>query len=404
MELDLTTLSRDVLKSIFNSQHNKLIDLQIENNTADQGKIRSLTQYVDKLTKEINSRDKEEEKEEKPEIKKVATKDYMSHKIKNMSHILSSEIPVFSSGHDVHVWLSKLDSYHRLFVKDDTTGIMAEHFLQNAKSRLCPEYLNSMMQSGVATATYDEMKEYMKKHHASKLSVFQILDTIWEMDLTESETLRDFGIRLDDKAAEAKNIITSKFADYAATEESRQNKALSLDDTFKLMAGQVFLQILKSKKQNIYNNVCNDLDKTWSAAEIANKAMTFSDRLIPENSQNQGSAPTAFVAKAEDKNKVSRHSQKNKVCRRFIMGKCKWGKDCFQIHDDALLDLFKSRDNQNSDDSNKKSGNFNKKSGKKSGKKDGKDNDRDSESTKTSAFVATNTIPVVPLPKQDFRY
>ena len=117
----------------------------------------------------------------------VANRDFTSHKIKNMSTTVSNEIPVFSTGHNVHIWLTKLESYHKLFVIPDSSGVMEEHFLQVAKSRLCPEYLNAMMASSEDTTTYDGMKDYMKKHHASKISVFQILDTIWDMDKTDSD-------------------------------------------------------------------------------------------------------------------------------------------------------------------------------------------------------------------------
>ena len=223
-----------------------------------------------KLNAEIKSRETKV-KETKPKdtgsldnssVQPVAKRDYMNHEIKTMSSTIVSEIPVFSSGHDVHIWLTKIESYHKLFVVPDSTGVMEEHFLQVAKSRLCPEYLNAMMASSEDTSTYAGMKVYMKKHHASKVSVFQILDTMWDMEKTDSETLRDYGIKLDDKAAEAKSIIEAKFKEYTTKDVSRNEKDMKVEDVFRLMSGQVFLQALKNKKQTIYNNVCNDLDST----------------------------------------------------------------------------------------------------------------------------------------------
>ena len=58
-----------------------------------------------------------------------------------------------------------------------------------------------MLGSSDATDKFEGMKAYMKKNHASKMSVFQILDTLWEMERTESESYRDLALKLDDKVA-----------------------------------------------------------------------------------------------------------------------------------------------------------------------------------------------------------
>ena len=82
------------------------------------------------------------------------------------------------------------------------------------------------------------------------MSVFQILDTLWEMNQTDAESFRDYGIRLDDKAVEAENIIVAKFKEWTETQGSKVSD-MTLGDVFKLISGQVFLQNLKNKKQNI---------------------------------------------------------------------------------------------------------------------------------------------------------
>ena len=95
----------------------------------------------------------------------------------------------------------------------------------------------------------------MKDQHASKLSVFQILDGLWEMDQKESESQRDYGIRLDDKATEVKNIIVAKYETWVKKSSSSNvdQEKMTFDDIIKLVSGQVFLQNLKNGKQNIYN-------------------------------------------------------------------------------------------------------------------------------------------------------
>ena len=408
MNVDLKKLTMNTLETLCQQNITAMFHEQCKA-TPDVVKMGKIEDFVGKLTAEIQEREAKVN-ETKPKdtgspeysnsgAQHVANRDFTSHKIKNMSTTVSNEIPVFSTGHHVHIWLNKLESYHKLFVVPDSSGVMEEHFLQVAKSRLCPEYLNAMMASSEDTTTYDGMKDYMKKHHASKVSVFQILDTIWDMDKTDSETLRDYGIKLDDKAAEAKNIIEAKFQEYISKDDSRNEKYMKVEDVFKLMSGQVFLQALKNKKQTIYNNVCNDLDSTWSAAEIANKAMTFADRMSSENSQNQAEVPKAFSAKAENK---PSNASRNKVpnCPYFLKsGSCQYGNNCFKLHDKEARKIFQEMKATKKDDSANKSN-----SGKKSNSNQRNQNGGGNNKPQGAAVHSNSApMPMLPLPTQDFR-
>ena len=411
MNHDLKEMDFDFLKEVRMVQFTNLITLQLTKDPNDASKITALEQYVKKLDGEIKRRNEEGEKVDKKEnVKTESVANFMSHKIKGMSNTIATEVPVFSTSHDVHIWLNKLESYWKLYVANDTSGLMEEHFIQCAKSRVCSEYLHAMLSSSDATNTFEELKTYMKKNHASKMSVFQILDTIWEMDQKETENFRDFGIRLDDKAKEAENIIEAKFKEWAdANEGSEMNKS----DIYKLVSGQVFLQSLKNKHRVVYNNICNDLDKTWSANEIALKAMTFSDRMASsDDSQNQGSVPDAFAAQHgrnsnSNSNKGSRNQnnsrhengKKNGNCWFFTStGKCSRDK-CNFNHSQEERKMFKElRGRENKNGNNK--GNDAKPQG---------GNDKNAKSgykgntQPVSYAAAVDGTPVVPLPTQNFR-
>ena len=103
-----------------------------------------------------------------------------------------------------------------------------------------------MLGSSDATDKFQAMKAYMKKNHASKMSVFQILDTLWEMEQTESENYRDLAIKLDDKVAEAENITEAKFKEFCESKGENSNE-IKISDVYKLVSGQIFLQTLKNK-------------------------------------------------------------------------------------------------------------------------------------------------------------
>ena len=411
MDFDLKELEAGFLKELRKEQFLELIKLQRVESAANKAEIKKLKDFVANLEKEVKRRDDENEKKAKENLGKTegSAKDYTSHKIKNMSHTIATEVPIFSSGMDVHTWLNKLDSYYKLYVANDTSGIMEEHFVQNAKSRLCSEYLHSMVATSDATDTFATMSVYMKKNHASKMSVFQILDTLWEMNQTDAESFRDYGIRLDDKAVEAENIIVAKFKEW--TETKGDVSDMTLSDVFKLISGQVFLQNLKNKEQIIYNNICNDLDKTWSAREIAIKAMTFSDRMSTSNeSRNQGSVPDAFAAqrgnnsnsKQNSNNKPRQNSkQKDKICSFFVMGTCSRGDQCNRKHSEEHRKAYWEVVRRESKEGEKNQTQPKPQVGNKGS--NAKNSNR-SYSQAATCVATSDEIPVVPLPTQNFRH
>ena len=413
MDFDLAEMDFKFLQELRMNQYSNLIALQLEKDADKAGQVTDLTNFVKKLDVEIKKRQKDKKFDEKfvdakdqVHTEGSATNHYTSHQIKSMSNVIATEVPIFSSGLDVHPWLNKLESYYKLYVVEDKTGVMEKHFIQNAKSRLCPEYLHSMLGSSDSTDNFEDMKSYMKKNHASKMSVFQILDTLWEMEQTESESYRDLGIKLDDKAAEAESIIEAKFKEFS--ESKGENLQIKISDVYKLVSGQVFLQILKSKDRIIYNNVCNDLDKTWCAKDIALKAMTYRDRMASsDDMRNQGSVPDAFSVqrgKSSNQNKGSRQngSNQNKSqqngrqdCWSYIVkGKCnKPGCDFFHSTNKrtAFEKATKTEKKGDNKGPNSKDNSKNTKSG------------NQGNTQPASYAAAASEIPMVPLPTQNFR-
>ena len=267
-----------------------------------------------------------DEKEEKSK----AERSLETQQLKNMVNIITTDVPKFTSAVCVHGWLNTLQAYYNLYVNQSATNksTFETHFVQSAMSKIQPDYLNAMVNGSQPIRTFEAMKKYLKDNHSSKLSIYQVLDTVWELPKLDVENLRDYGHRLDDKATEARGIIEAIFDNTIGANDA--SKRLTAEGVFKLVSGQVFLQYLKTKECNVYNHIVNDLDSTWAAAEIALKAMSYSDRLKADESEHQ--APTlkaTFNASVKQK-------KSEIICRGYAAGRCNFGNKCKYKHDDDL--------------------------------------------------------------------
>ena len=255
-----------------------------------------------------------------------AEKTLETQQLKNMVNIITTDVPKFTSAVCVHGWINTIQAYYNLYVKNSgkNKAVFEGHFVQTTLSKIQPDYLNAMTNGDTEIKTFDAMKKYLKENHSSKLSIYQVLDTVWDMQKMDVESLRDFGHRLDDKAVEAESIIKAVFDNTIRSQDP--SKSLTKTSVFKLVSGQVFLQYLKANECNVYNHIVNDLDATWSAAEIALKAMSYSDRLKTEDEEHQSKGAVFH----------SNRKSEEKLCKYFLTGGCKYGEKCQFKHDDGL--------------------------------------------------------------------
>ena len=255
-----------------------------------------------------------------------AEKTLETQQLKNMVNIITTDVPKFTSAVCVHGWINTIQAYYNLYVKNSgkNKAVFEGHFVQTTLSKIQPDYLNAMTNGDTEIKTFDAMKKYLKENHSSKLSIYQVLDTVWDMQKMDVESLRDFGHRLDDKAVEAESIIKAVFDNTIRSQDP--SKSLTKTSVFKLVSGQVFLQFLKINQCNVYNHIVNDLDATWSAAEIALKAMSYSDRLKTEDEEHQSKGAVFH----------SNRTSEEKLCKYFLTGGCKYGEKCQFKHDDGL--------------------------------------------------------------------
>ena len=261
------------------------------------------------------------------------------------------DVSSFESGCDVHVFINRLEVYYSLYVMDNKSDQMEKMFVRLATAKMSTDYATQMQNYRPVIATFEEMKNYLKHHHASKMSSYQYLDICWELEKQESESLRDYARRISDKMSEARSTIEAKFEAYKkSNNDSIENTAMSNKDVFDMVSGQIFLQWLKSHCPRIFNQIVSDLDEVWNATDIANLAMAYQERMATEDDPILNKPGTSLTIEKKPKNKGS----KKKTCYRFLEGKCPFGEKCFRYHDTTLLKMFdkKSKNIEKKTDSN----------------------------------------------------
>ena len=337
--LQLENSTIESLEQLLTIHTNKLLDLQCEetpNNTAIklmQTQVNDILAAL-KSKNETKSADVQVQKEPKIQIQK------------ELQNALR-DVPSFQSGVDVHGFINALELYYDLYVAPNKSAEFEKMFVRLSTAKMSVEYGSTMTKHKPSIEDFESMKSYLKTHHASKMSSYQTLDGMWDLQMTEAENLRDFARRLDEKAVESRNIIEAKYELFSksktadksvSTEESAENAdhIMTSKDVFNMFAGQIFLQMLKAKSPHIYNQIVNDLDEVWNAVDIANLAMSYEDRMAKDSDLNQASVPSSLTADSKNTEKFV------KTCWYFLNGKCRNGEKCPRNHDPNLKKVFEA--------------------------------------------------------------
>ena len=343
MSLQFENMTVSSLESLLSETYKKLLELKIAE-TPNDNAIKTLNEEVTKITDQIK-------------LKTAGANVPNEQKInlqtqKELQIAFRDNIPTFQSGVDVHTFINSLELYYKLYIVPNKTADMEKLFVRLSTGKMSVEYGSTMTNFEPKIENFESMKTYLKLNHASKMSCYQTLDGMWDLQIQESENFRDFARKLDEKAVEARNIILGKFetaqnaktaglkSTTAVKSEESADSEMTTKDVFNLFAGQIFLQMLKSKNPNVYNQIVNDLDAVWNAVDIANLAMSYKDRMA-DDENNQATVPSSLTAASKSK---SDHKNEKSVqnCWFYINGNCRFGDKCHKSHDPFIRKAFQN--------------------------------------------------------------
>ena len=335
-------MSISSLEHMFTINYTRLMELKVAEEK-DENAISVLNEEINLLTSIIKTKSEAENKTADLEVPKEP-----KTQIQKELHIaLRDNVPSFQSGVDVHSFINALELYYDLYVAPNKSADFEKMFVRLSTGKMSVEYGSTMTKHKPTIEDFESMKSYLKTHHASKMSCYQTLDGMWDLQMTEAENLRDFARRLDEKAVESRNIIEAKYESFSKSKsaDKTQNAVentetadnnMTSKDVFNMFSGQIFLQMLKAKSPHIYNQIVNDLDEVWNAVDIANLAMSYQDRMAKDSDQNQATVPSTLTADSKSAEKFVQ------TCWYFVNGKCRNGEKCPRNHDPTLKKSFQT--------------------------------------------------------------
>ena len=82
-------------------------------------------------------------------------------------------------------WIAEIDRIHTLEIADDID--YAEDFCKMVKRQLSPTIYSQLTESGVETKSWSELRSYLVLNFGSKISIYQHLTKLNDLELTKNE-------------------------------------------------------------------------------------------------------------------------------------------------------------------------------------------------------------------------
>ena len=261
----------------------------------------------------------------------------MSHTadFKAMEAYFRESVSKFQPGGDVNIFLSSLENGFKLCVTAENK--LESQFVKLAITKLCAEYSNSFLKSGIDTTSYAAFTKYLKDNYSTKETVFQVLQHMWEIERKPDEDIHSLGVRFQEKAAETSTRITAMFEEKANENlaTGAQQKRMSAADVFMLVGAMQLFQHIRSREPETYKLLVREMDGVYTPADLSRKAKLYTDRLDKSDPAAQNGSY------AVQHNRGGNSNEKRECYSYRDHGTCSKGDACPFLHDPRR----KKRDN-----------------------------------------------------------
>ena len=209
-------------------------------------------------------------------------------------------VPKMVIGDSMERFVADMDQIYEVEVKDQVAGLqkLEDEFVRATKRLLINTMFSQMNKSGEDTSTWELLKKYLITHHGSKITMFQHLTRLWNLELKSEEKLTDFAAKLEDQIHTA-SIHIKKLYTKKHTPNGETSVEMSADDVFKLVGAMLTSIQVKKNHEDIFRSMIKKMDTHWTASSLAADAQDYIDRLGATDNVTRTGAEVSFLAKSK---------------------------------------------------------------------------------------------------------
>ena len=224
--------------------------------------------------------------------------------IQNLLDVVRA-VPKLNVGDSIERFVSELDQIYKVEVQPQVGEIQSleNEFVRAAKRLLTYSMYEQMDKSGTATTTWTEMKKYLVENHGSKITMFQHLNRLWQLEIKTDEKLTDYGARVEEQVHKASLHIMKKFGKDHKNQDNTP-KDMAAEDVFKLIGAMLASLQVRKEHEDVFKSMIKGMDKHWTAGNLLADAQDYVDRLGANHNATKTGVEVAFHS-TSNRNKSS---------------------------------------------------------------------------------------------------
>ena len=306
----------------------QIFQLRKEDAAANAEFIKQLEAERAKIEKVIRTRENAE-LEKKPAVPITPASNKADNGLAKDMLVAVNQITIFDAGSEASDFVAELFNCYLNYVKG--APVLESRFVKAAISRLGTDYQRQLLHSGEPPETWDQLKSFIELNYASKMTVYQKMHTLFELD-PDHHDWTAYATKLENRINSVFNFVSDAFS------KEKGGAVLSAKKLMEVWAVMIFLEKLKdSDDAKAYDYIVGQLDSVWNLASVVTRAKGYLDRCIRDedlansihngsffgkgvpkrNSRGQSPKRVVTVAKQEQKSSES-SKKKNEKHKEFL--------------------------------------------------------------------------------------
>ena len=220
--------------------------------------------------------------------------------VQNLLDVIRN-VPKMVTGDSMERFVAEMDQIYEVEVKDQLAGLpkLEDEFTRATKRLLTNVMYSQMSKSGDDTSKWALLKKYLITNHGSKITMFQHLSRLWNLEPKPEEKLTDFGAKLEEQVHTA-SIHIMKLFTKSHSKAGETPVQMSAEDVFKLVGAMLASLQVKKNHEEIFKSMIKKMDSHWTASSLVADAQDYVDRLGATNNITKTGAEVSFVAKSKN--------------------------------------------------------------------------------------------------------